>query len=127
VVKYLAGGCKDDGAPSLAETVRFIDNLDNFGFEFLLCGEAAVPEVIANGALLQKSLESLLVLADADETADVRDSATEECCLEDALWDGGILLLEEGDVEVAFRMGGVPGLPCSASYPGREVANRAGG
>ena len=77
----------------MTEAVSLIYDLENFSFELLLCGDTAVPKVVANGALLEEELEGLLVFTDANETTDIGDCTTKESSLEEALWDRRVLFL----------------------------------
>ena len=106
VVDHLRRGLEDELAPALNEGVGLRCGLHDLRLELLLRGEEAVPQVVADGALLQEPLESWLVLTKPDDALHVGHCATHERGFEQIVRGWRVRLLEQGDIDVAFFMSG---------------------
>lgn len=71
VVHHLGRGLEDHAAPTFNIRVCFRRYLQDLCLHFLLGGEQAVPEIIANRAFLEKILQGGLVLPETDNTSDI--------------------------------------------------------
>ena len=107
---HLVSGLEDDTAPSLDVRVGLCGDFKDLSLELLLCGKEAVPEVVADGALLEEVLERGLVLTEADDPGDVGHGAADEGGLEEGLGSGRVGHLEVGEVDIALGVLGEVGL-----------------
>jgi len=88
--------------PSFDERIGLGMHLDDLRLELLLCSKEAVPEVVADRALLQQVLEGRFVLAYAKDALDVCDRPPHQCGFQRGIRSGGVGTLKESDIGVSL-------------------------
>lgn len=78
--------------PLTAGSAYLLNDVAQLGLNLLLGALEALPQVVADGALLQQRLQGLLCVAHLDEAVDVLDGAAHQGRLEHAVGDLGLAL-----------------------------------
>ena len=102
ICNHLAGGLEEYLPPSFDERIGLGMHLDDLRLEFLLCSKEAVPEVVADRALLQQVLEGRFVLAYTKNALDVSDRPPHERGFQHGVWSGRVGTLKESDIGVSL-------------------------
>ncbi len=110
ICDHLARAGENELTPSRHERVCFVHDLQQLGLHLLLRGQEAVPQVVADGPLLQQSLQGGFVFAYARKALHVGHGAADEGSFEESVGRGGVGLLQQSDIRVPLRMRGKPWL-----------------
>ena len=100
---YLVGGREYEGPPAFHKRVGFCAYFLHLSFQLPLGRQQTIPQVIPDETLLQQVLECGFVLAETNGPVDIRNGTPQECSLQRNFRCWGVLL-QKGDVGIAFRM-----------------------